>query len=105
MDCEVLGANFIAVLHRVMLFTCIKMCLMCCFLGVPLGSFLRTSKCMQMLPRLIKGIYRVQENCVKDLGIRCPLLSLVVLRGYPEGQLLCAFSKLLVFAELGSISL
>ena len=56
---------------------------------------------MQMLPRLVKGIYWMQVNCITDLGIRYPLLSLIVPSGYPEGQLLRAFSKLLVFFRFG----
>ena len=71
-DCEVLCASFIANLHYVRLFTCIRMSLVYCFRGVPLGLLPRTSECMWMLPWLVKGISRVQVNCETDLGICCP---------------------------------
>ena len=94
-DCEVLCADPVVDLHCVRLFTCIRMCSVYCFLGIPLGLIPGTSECMRMLPRSVRGIYRVQVDCVTELGIYYPPLGLVVSRRYPEGQLLSAFSKLL----------
>ena len=91
-DFKVLCANSVTDLHRLRLFTCIRMRLVYYFPGVPLGLIPGTSECMQMLPRLVRGIYRMQVNCKTDLGICCPPFSLVVSRRYPEGQpVACVF--------------
>ena len=70
-----------------------------CFLGVPLGLIPGQSECMWMLPRLVRGIYRVQINCVTDLQICCPPLSLVVSRRYPEGQLAACVFQIASFLQ------
>ena len=56
-------------------FPCILMCNVVVFRAYLLVWSLETSECTRMLPRLVKSIYFVQENCVTDLGNYCPPLS------------------------------
>ena len=83
-----------------MLITCIRAHLTVQILGVILSLIPGTSECTWVLPRLVRGIYWMQVNCVTDLGNCRSPLSLVVSRRYPEGRPAVCVFRVAVFCRV-----